>query len=73
VRQVEEEHQAQRERYKQWKEENKRLTRSFAERLRERGFTGLWESSNDAVVVTAFWGHNHGLELNYEHVTYPDV
>jgi hypothetical protein len=73
VREVEEAHAKQKLSYDKWLHENKRLTRSFKDRLLERGFVGLWQENPDVLEVRAFWGHNHGLTLNYEHVTYPDV
>jgi hypothetical protein len=58
-------HAKQHKAYDVWKKENERLTRSFSDRLRERGFLGLWEDESPAYESCVFWGHHHGLDLNY--------
>jgi hypothetical protein len=65
-------HAEQQATYKAWQEENGQLTRSLQERLRERGFFALWDDEQDektgVVHVEQYWGHQHGLTLNYEHM-----
>lgn len=62
VQRLWEEHRA---RYTAWQEENRRLGRSFRDRLRERGVLSPWDEGVDALTVSASWGHNHTLTLNY--------
>jgi hypothetical protein len=59
-------HEEDRKRYNEWAAENKQLSRSFSERLVERGFTTIYEGSDLKVDVE--WGHNHGLSLPYGRV-----
>lgn len=63
VREVQERHAAEQADYKAWKESQKHLTRSFAERLVERGLTSLYDGSGEGIDL--HWGHHHGLDLNY--------
>lgn len=70
VREVQTLHAAQTEQYNAWLEKNKLLTRSFEERLCDKGFISLSDKNADLVSVKAYWGHNHGLDLNYVHSTF---
>jgi hypothetical protein len=62
-------HAAQRAAFSEWNKKNLHLSRSFVERMRERGFVALWddEAETGAYTAGAYWGHNHGLKLNYQH------
>lgn len=63
VREVREAHEVAREQWRQSKQEHGTLSRSFTIRMRERGFKLVGDMP--AMEVQAYWGHNHGLELNY--------
>jgi hypothetical protein len=67
VSQVQALHATQKEEYKVWREENNHLERSFEERLTEKGFIPIWHQDADTIKVKTYWGHNHGLTLNYKH------
>jgi hypothetical protein len=67
VREVQEQHTKLKADYKAWRDENKQMTRSFADRLRDRGFIGLWEDEAEVLEHDCYWGHRHGLDLNYKH------
>lgn len=70
VREIQTDFENRRQKYQNWVEENKHLTRSFEERLREKGFVSLWEKSADVLKISTYWDHNHGLDLNYVHSTF---
>ena len=58
------------EAYKEWKEANDHLTRSFAKRAEDAGFQPLWNAHDKeetgAYETDAYYGHNHGLSLKYK-------
>lgn len=60
-------HETAKHTYSEWKKGNEHLSRSFKDRLVERGFTRLESDEADSIKVKTYWAHNHGLELNYEH------
>lgn len=72
VAEVQKLHEEQKVAFKQWKEENDHLTRSLQARLAERGFIQLHEAGEKEGTIKAsiYWGHNHGLHLNYAHAEY---
>lgn len=72
VAEIQAAHEERKIAYKQWLEENRHLTRSFQERLREHGFVRLWddEPATGRHDASTYWGHSHGLKLNYEQASY---
>lgn len=59
--------------YLKWYDDQKGHRRSFSDRMRDRGFTALWDEGADVIKADALWGHNHGLELNYQHMELPEL
>jgi len=77
VQEVLDAHEEAKAAYNKWYAENKKLCASFEARMREVGFTGLWELEEGDDVqgfqeYHAYWGHNHGLDLNYKHLELPE-
>jgi len=72
VREVDELHAEQVERYKAYEAEKRKGYRSFSSYLEDQGFTRL-DNYEDAVVVEVYWGHQHGTKLDYRDDALVDV
>ena len=66
VHEVQEEHKRMKAEYAEWLRNQKEFNRSFAERADEKGLIPLYKVEEDELIQTrAYWGHQHGLKLNY--------
>jgi len=64
VREINAEHAVKVEAAKKAKTERDELTKTFRQRLLNKGFKSL-DADPDSVEVTAYWGHGHGLNFRY--------
>ena len=72
VREIQKEHNERLVEMREWQKHHWDLQRSFMTRLAEKGFVPLWAEEANLLTVSTDWGHNHGLNLNYEHADFGD-